>query len=142
MNVSLATHLLSSSVSSIMETAIKDVIISSHLRLKSWQYRYIINLAKKEDSLVDICNGRSRNHEYTGLFTPELGLEIQNNLLDILEYFSIWNSTLKKKVKVTIVFLLSQVWKSIQSLIIGLVACVQFYIIKNGEDSFFKTNKY
>ena len=36
MNVSLATHLLSSSVSSMMETAIKDVIISTHLRLKSW----------------------------------------------------------------------------------------------------------
>ena len=97
MNMSLATQLLSSSIASMMEATIKDVNISSHLRLKPWQYRHIINLARKVDSLVDICNGRSRNHEYTGLFTPESGLEMQNNLLEILECFSIWNSSLKKK---------------------------------------------
>ena len=96
-NVSLATQLLSSSVVSMMKAAIKDVNISSHLRLKSWQYRHTINLVRKIDSLVDTCNGRSRNHEYTGLFTPESGLEMQNNLLEILECFSIWNSSLKKK---------------------------------------------
>ena len=96
-NVSLATQLLSSSVVSMMKAAIKDVNISSHLRLKPWQYRHTINLVRKVDSLVATCNGRSRNHEYTGLFTPESGLEMQNNLLEILECFSIWNSSLKKK---------------------------------------------
>ena len=133
MNVSLATQLLSSSIASMMEIAIKDVNISNHLRLKPWQYRHIINLARKVDSLVDICNGRSRNHEYTGLFIPELGLEMQNILLEILEYSSIWNSSLKKKGKINNCFLLSQTWKSIQSLILGLVGCIQFYVIENGE---------
>ena len=74
MNMSLATQLLSSSIASMMEATIKDVNISSHLRLKPWQYRHIINLARKVDSLVDTCNGRTSNHEYTGLFTPESGL--------------------------------------------------------------------
>ena len=101
-NMSLPIQLVSSSVASMMDTAIKGVNISSHLRLKSWQYRHIIKLARKVDSLVYICNGRSRNHEYIALFTPGSGLEMQNNLLEILEYFSIWNSSLKKKVKVTI----------------------------------------
>ena len=83
----------------MMEVAIKDINISSHLRLKPRQYRHIVNLVRKVDRLVDICNGRSRNHEYTGLFTPESGLKMQNNLLEILEYFSIWNNSLKKKGK-------------------------------------------
>ena len=108
MNVSLATQLLSSSIVSMMEIAIKDVKTSSHLILKPWQYRHIINLARKVDSFVDICNGRSRNYEYTGLFTPKLGLEMQNNLLEILEYFSIWNSSLRKKGKINHFFLPSQ----------------------------------
>ena len=76
MNVSLATQLLSSSVAYMMKVAIKDVNMSRHLRLKPWKYRHIINLAKKVDRLVDICNDRSRNHEKTGLYTPESGLEI------------------------------------------------------------------
>ena len=36
------------------------------------------------------------------------------------------------KVKGTI-FLQNQTWKSIQSLILGLVRCIQFYIIEHGE---------
>ena len=133
MNVSLATQLLSSSVASMMEAAIKDVNISRHLRLKPWQYRHIINLSRKVDRLVDICNGRSRNHEKTGLFNTESGLEMQHDLLEILEYFSIWNSSLKKKDKSDNCFLPNQTWKSIQSLILGLVGCIQLYVIENGE---------
>ena len=58
---------------------------------------------------------------------------MQNNLLEILEYFSILNSLLKKKGKNDNCFLPSQTWKSIQSLILGLVRCIQFYVIENGE---------
>ena len=93
----LTTQLLSLSVASMIEVAIKDINILSHLRLKSQQYRHIINSARNVDNLVDRCNDRSRNHEYTGLFTPESGLEIQNNLPEILGYFTILNSSLKKE---------------------------------------------
>ena len=72
--MSSASQILPSSVVSIMEIAIKNLNTSSHLILKPWQYRHIINLARKVDSLVDTCNGRTSNHEYTGLFTPESGL--------------------------------------------------------------------
>ena len=100
-------------VAFMMEVAIKDVNISRHLRLKSWKYRHIINLARNVDRLVDICNGRSRKHEKPGLFTHESGLEMQYNILEILEYFSIWNSSLKEKGKSENYFLLNQTWKSI-----------------------------
>ena len=60
---------------------------------------------------------------------------MQHNLLDILEYFSVWNSSPKKKVKSNICFLPNQTWKSIQSLILGLDGCIQFYVIEN-EESF------
>ena len=49
----------------------------------------------------------------------------------LLEYFSIWNISLKNKVKV-IIFFPNQTWKSIQSLILDLVGCIQLYVIENG----------
>ena len=86
-NVSLDTQLLSSFVVCMMETAIKDINISIHLKLKSWKYSHIINLAKKVDSLVDVCNSRSRNYEYIGLFTPESGLEMKNIVKPTIAHF-------------------------------------------------------
>ena len=58
---------------------------------------------------------------------------MQHNLLEILEYFSIWNISLKKKGKSDNCFLPNQTWKIIQSLILELVDCIQFYVIESGE---------
>ena len=58
---------------------------------------------------------------------------MQHNLLEILEYFSIWNISLKKKGKSDNFFSPNQTWKIIQSLILELVDCIQFYVIESGE---------
>ena len=58
---------------------------------------------------------------------------MQNNLPEILGYFTILNSSLKKEGNRDNCCLLNQIKKSIQSLILGLVGCIQFYVIENGE---------
>ena len=70
-----------------------------------------------------------RKHKHTGLFTHDPGKEIQNNILDILEYFSIWNNSAKKKSQDNSYFLPNQTWKSIRSLRFSFVGCIKFYTI-------------
>ena len=111
--MSSASQILPSLVVSIMEIAIKNLNTSSHLILKPWQYRHIINLANDVDSLVQICNSRKRFHDNTGLFTPESGLEMQNNLLVFLSILIFGILRLRKKRNIDNWCLPNQRWKSI-----------------------------
>ena len=54
-------------------------------------------MAERVDKLVYICNGRSKEKgKYTAYFTPKNGHKIQNELLDILDWFTKWNDSIKR----------------------------------------------
>ena len=91
-------------------------------------------MTEKVDKLVDICNGRSKEKgKYTAYFTPENGHKIQNELLDILDWFTKWNDSVKRLGNNKDNFLPVQSWNSLQSLILGLVGLIEVKVIKDGQ---------
>ena len=73
----------------MLRKATNDSSTRPNLRLKQNQYNKIIEMAEKIDKLVDICNVRSKEKgKYTVYFTPENDHKIQNEALDILDWFT------------------------------------------------------
>ena len=131
MTVSLAVQLLSSSVVTMLKKATNDITIIPDIRLKSSQYDKIIELAEKVDCLVDICNGRSKKQgHYTAYFTPENAISIQKELLGILAWFNKWHDKVNSIENNANSFLPIQSWKSLQSLVLGLVGLIQANVIE------------
>ena len=99
--------------------------------MKSSQYDKIIELAEKVDCLVDICNGRSKKQgHYTAYFTPENAISIQKELLGILAWFNKWHDKVNSIENNANSFLPIQSWKSLQSLVLGLVGLNQANVIE------------
>ena len=119
MIIYLALHLLSSSVITMLRKATHDSSILPNLCLKQNQYDKIIGIAEKVDKLVEIYNGRFKEKgKDIAYFTPEDGHKIQNELLDIVAWFTKWNDTVKRLGNNKDNFLPVQSWKSLQSLIL------------------------
>ena len=76
----------------------------------------------KQEYKITMSNTRNRKSSarlITVYFTPEDGHKIQNELLDILAWFTKWNDTVKRLGNNKGSFRPVQSWKSFQSLILG-----------------------
>ena len=97
-------------------------------------------MAERVDKLVYICNGRSKEKgKYTAYFTPENGHKMQNKLLDILDWFTKWDDSVKRLGNNKDNFLPVQSWNSLQSLILGLVRLIEVKVIRDGQIIVLKT---
>ena len=87
-------------------------------------------MARAVNHLVDICNGRSKQQgESTAYYTLSTGAAIQKDLLDILDWFNFWYTSVKRTGNKKYDFIPNQSWKSLQSLVLGLVGLIQHYVI-------------
>jgi hypothetical protein len=131
MVVMYAVQLMSSRVVMMIKKSLLDPSIVSDLRLCPDKYRKIIEMAENVDRLVDICNGRSKEQgKYFSYYTPESGEKIQRELLSILDWFTKWRESVRQNGDNKYDFIPSQSWKSVQSLILGTVGLIGFYVIR------------
>jgi hypothetical protein len=101
------------------------------------EHEKLIEMCRHINRLIDICNGRAADGvkgEFTLLFTPENGLEVQEELLDILAWFADWEDDHKQRVAggtaTEYNFLPKQTWRNLKRLILGLVVIIQHYCIE------------
>ena len=131
MVVMYSVQLMSSRVVMMIKKSLLYPSIVSDLRLCLDKYWKIIEMAENVDRLVDICNGLSKEQgKYFSYYTPESGEQIQRELLGILNWFTKWRESVRLNGDNKYDFIPSQSWKSVQSLILGTVGLIGFYVIK------------
>ena len=126
MNVSLATQLLSASVTVLIREAIADDDIVLPFRNKNI-YNHVADLCEKWNVVVDICNGKDGPH------SPANAVERQTQLLDILDWFSKWRALhdrlVEKGEATEYNFFADETWFCIRSLLLAHAGAIQIYCI-------------
>ena len=141
MVVSLSTQFFSNSTKQMIEDACNDDDLDS---FKEEHYVHMTEMIRHINRLTDITNGRNLEavgaggnmRTYDAYYTPETGRKTQEELLDILAWFSDWKAEHDAEVKAGTAdeynFLPRQTWENLNRLILGLVVAIEYYCIKEG----------
>jgi hypothetical protein len=134
MRVNLAVQVVSDSVAQMLKKGVDDDDIV--VPLGKHRNQRLIELCEQVDQMVDICNGRSKHSPGRALFTPETALAKQKELLSILDWFSKWNKEHKVRLSkgwdTEFNFYADETWRNLQSLILGHVFLIQFWVMDRG----------
>jgi hypothetical protein len=133
MRVYLAVQVLSGTSAQMIEEAIKDDEID--LPLEGKKYKHLIELARCVDRLVDIGNGRSTTEkkEYVAHFKRETSKEIQEELLQIADWFAQWSKDVENDAELDENnFLADKTWEGLQWMMLGCVGMIEHYVKKKG----------
>jgi len=141
MVVSLSTQFFSNSTRQMIEDACNDNDLDS---FKKEHYSFMIQIIGHINRLTDITNGRSLGavgeggnvRRYDAHFSPDTGRRTQEELLDVLAWFSDWKAEHDAEVKAGTAdeynFLPRQTWEDLNRLILGLVVTIEYYCIGEG----------
>jgi hypothetical protein len=74
------------------------------------------------------ADGQVDDYQYTSHFVPENATEIQEKLLEILEWFYLWRALAIRREKEKVQFLSDPTYRGIKRMILGYVGMLGYYV--------------